>query len=121
MHVFVSDIHLTDNDARGVSDSHLASFIDGIMASAAEKRSPKVTLVFVGDIFDLLRSEKWATLWDQKHSAPWSGTNPKFQHFKGSDAQTTARQVLKETCSRYKAFSKKINNYIKDGRLETIY
>jgi UDP-2,3-diacylglucosamine pyrophosphatase LpxH len=122
MHVFVSDIHLTDTDTAGVtSDSHLASFIDRIMASAAEKENMKVTLVFVGDIFDLLRSEKWATLWDQKKSAPWSGMNAKFENFKGSDAETTARQVLKETCSRYQTFSQKINHYIKGNKLETVY
>jgi UDP-2,3-diacylglucosamine pyrophosphatase LpxH len=122
MHVFLSDIHLTDADAGGVvADSHLSSFLDRIMAIAAEKQSKKVTLVLVGDIFDLLRSEKWARLWDQNGSAPWRGMNPKFKHFKNSDSETTARKVLAETCARYQTLSQKIGSYIKAGKLETVY
>lgn len=122
MHVFLSDIHLTDTDAGGViSDSQLSSLLDRIMATAAEKQTAKVTLVLVGDIFDLLRSEKWTRLWDENGSAPWSGMNAKFRHFKNSHAETTARQVLQETCARYQTFSQKIAGYIKDGKLETVY
>lgn len=122
MHVFASDIHLTDANTGGVcSDSHLVSFVDRILALAAERRSKKVTLVLVGDIFDLLRSDKWATLWDQERSAPWRGMNAKFKHFKNSDAETTARQVLEETCNRYQAFSQKLAGCTKEGKLETIY
>ena len=122
MHVFASDIHLTDANTGGVcSDEHLVSFVDRIMALAAERRSKKVTLVLVGDIFDLLRSDKWATLWDQKGSAPWRGMSAKFKHFKNSDAETTARQVLDDTCKRYPTFSQKLAGYINEGKLETVY
>lgn len=122
MHVFLSDIHMTDTDIGGVvSDAHLTSFVDRIMATATEKQSEKVTLVLVGDIFDLLRSPKWATLWKEKHSAPWSGMSAKFRHFKNSHTESTARDILGATCNRYPKFSQKIKGFVKGGRLETVY
>ena len=121
MHVFVSDIHMTDTDAGGVvSDAHLASFIDRIVPNGVESHE-KVTLVFVGDIFDLLRSPKWSTLWRDKRSGPWSGMSAQFKHFKNSFAETHARDILRDTCNRYPQFSKKIRELVDANRLETVY
>jgi len=120
MHVFVSDIHLTDTDAGGVvCDEHLASFVDRIMLSAPHDE--KVTLVLLGDIFDLLRSPKWSTLWKEKSSAPWSGMGAKFKNFSGGFAEIQAQKILADTCTRYPQFSTKIRTLVDANRLETVY
>lgn len=122
MHVFVSDIHMTDTDTGGVvSDSHLTSFADRILRIADEQQREKVTLVMVGDIFDLLRSPKWATLWKEKGSAPWSGMAPKFKQFKKSFAETQALEILNDICKRYPQFSAKVRELVKANLLETVY
>ena len=122
MHVFLSDIHMTDSDTGGVvSDAHLTSFVDRIVPLADHAEREKVTLVLVGDIFDLLRSPKWATLWKEKSSAPWSGMSPKFRLFKKSFAETQAREILTNTCKRYPQFSAKVRELVKANRLETVY
>jgi UDP-2,3-diacylglucosamine pyrophosphatase LpxH len=103
MHIFISDVHMTDAEAGGaVSDAQLASFVEDSLRRA---RETTVQLVLVGDIFDLLHSSKWAELWDQKNSAPWSGMSDGFKNFKGSYAEKQAIDIAKAIAARYAGLS----------------
>jgi UDP-2,3-diacylglucosamine pyrophosphatase LpxH len=122
MHIFVSDVHMTDMEAGGsVSDGQLQSFIDRVLPIVGEDKAEPVKLVFVGDVFDLLRSSKWSTLWKDKRSAPWSGMSQNFSHFKKSFAEQYAVQILNSICSRYAGFSKKLQALVAAKKLETVY
>lgn len=121
MHVFVSDLHMTDTGRGGaVSDERLCEFAASL-GDLAERKKQKIKLVFAGDIFDLLRSPKWATLWESKKSAPWSGTSKKFAHFKKSYAETQALEIAESIAARYSGFSTRLHEIVKSGRVETLY
>ena len=82
MHVFLSDLHLTDSDLGSpVVDAELKSFCEVTLASycmQAMQRKRIVTLVLLGDVVELLRSKKWAKLWADRQAAPWIGADVDF-------------------------------------------
>lgn len=121
MHVFVSDLHMTDADAAGaVSDSQLSEFVDSIelLVGSSDK---KVVMVFVGDILELLRSLKWQALWTQHKSAPWSAVGKGFRNFSQGYAEGCAVEIAKTIQDRYANFSSKLNRLVKSGKVETAY
>jgi UDP-2,3-diacylglucosamine pyrophosphatase LpxH len=121
MHVFVSDLHMTDTGSGGaVSDEQLAEFARHL-AQMTDDKGSKIKLVFAGDIFDLLRSPKWAALWDEKKSAPWSGMSQKFIQFKKSFAETQAVEIAQSIATRYSGFSTQLKEAVKSRRIETVY
>src|SRR6266849_6659113 len=121
MHVFVSDLHMTDTGRGGaVSDEQLSEFAASL-GDLAERQKQKIKLVFAGDIFDLLRSPKWATLWDSGKGAPWSGTSKKFTHFKNGYAESQALEIAQGIATRYSGFSTQLHRMVKSGRIETFY
>src|SRR5256885_1046450 len=104
MHVFISDVHMTDTGSGGaVSDAQLTEFAARLEQLAGEKEG-KIKLVLMGDMFDLLRSPRWATLWQEKKSAPWSGMSRKFAHFKNSYAERQAIDIANSISGRYSNF-----------------
>src|SRR5262245_52502988 len=100
MHLFVSDLHLTDGTIGGaVSDASLAEFIAGITRPS----TGHVDLVLLGDIFELLRSSAWTTLWNEGYNvAPWTAMNAGFQGF-SPKAAACALKVLRAITSRHTA------------------
>jgi UDP-2,3-diacylglucosamine pyrophosphatase LpxH len=121
MHIFVSDLHMTDTDAAGaVSDAELSTFADRLELLTREKNKP-ITLVFAGDILELLRSPKWQAIWTQHKSAPWSGVGKRFRNFANGHAETCAIEVAKAIQQRYAGFSAKLRALVELGKLETKY
>lgn len=61
MLVVLSDLHLGDGaaSAENVPPRACALFLDHVLDLAEHSRARKVTLLFLGDIFDLLRTEHW--------------------------------------------------------------
>ena len=105
MHFFVSDLHMTDTGVgEAVSDQQLAQFVADIEASHPTGSGTKHKLIFVGDIFDLLRSPKWAELWKAKKSAPWSGSSVNFRHITKSYAEQEAVGIARAIADRYPTF-----------------
>jgi UDP-2,3-diacylglucosamine pyrophosphatase LpxH len=91
MHVFVSDVHMTDNSAgEPASDAELKELVDEL-APWAEKE--QVTLVLLGDIIDFLRSPKWDELWHKHKSAPWSTMAGDFANFEGGHAEQCVLEI----------------------------
>src|SRR5438132_1310719 len=104
MHVFLSDLHMTDTDAAGaVSDAELIEFIDRIELLTPGK-GKKIMLVFVGDILELLRSPKWQALWTEHKSAPWSGMRKGFGNFAEGHAERCALEIARAIQARYAGF-----------------
>lgn len=120
MHFFVSDLHITDTDIGGVvSDAELTAFVDQL-GRIAEEKSKRLTLVFVGDVLELLRSHKWDALWI-KGSAPWSGMTTGFGNFLNGGAEDCAVEIAKQIRDRYKSFSARLKQLARSGKIETKY
>ncbi len=68
MLIFVSDLHLADTVERSTFDtwSFLQQLIR-IMERALDTGVEKVTLVLLGDIFEILKSKKWI----ERQVRPW--------------------------------------------------
>jgi UDP-2,3-diacylglucosamine pyrophosphatase LpxH len=119
---FLSDLHMTDTGVGGaVTDQQLMGLIADLERYGSKDKPEKHKLVFVGDIFDLLRSPKWARLWDEKKSAPWSGSSPNFKHFHKSFAQPQAVEIAETIAHRYSKFGEALKRLVDQGRLDVVY
>jgi UDP-2,3-diacylglucosamine pyrophosphatase LpxH len=121
MHVFISDLHMDDTGSSGsVSDDDLTRFV-GRLERLADENKQKITLVFLGDVLELLRSPSWEILWKTHNSAPWSGVGTDFRNFRGGHAEKTVIEVAQTICARYPKFSAKLKSLVKSGTIETKY
>jgi UDP-2,3-diacylglucosamine pyrophosphatase LpxH len=61
MLVVISDLHFVDGTAgaHNVSCDAFLGFFDDVLTLAEEKQATSLDLLFLGDIFDLIRTEKW--------------------------------------------------------------
>lgn len=61
MYIFISDLHLMDGSAgrEFVEAGVLASTMNDIAAHTREAEATEITLVFLGDVYDLWRTERW--------------------------------------------------------------
>jgi UDP-2,3-diacylglucosamine pyrophosphatase LpxH len=122
MQLFVSDLHLTDHDdGCAPSDKQLLSITRTLNeAPTGEKH----TLVLLGDIVDLLRSEQWHELW-QDGESPWrdrtGGRNEHFKRFAGSRADDCATAIARRTVDRYPQFRSVLRTLVQAGRLRVVY
>lgn len=122
MHFFLSDLHMTDAGVGGaVTDQQLTEFASGLERNVSKDKSEKHKLVLVGDIFDLLRSPKWADLWEKRKSAPWSGSSPDFKHFRKSFAEPQAIEIAQSIAQRYSGFAGTLKRLVNAGNLEVVY
>lgn len=78
MLIFISDIHLNDGTAApaNVSSTALIETLREIGTRAREAQVNEITLVFLGDIFDLIRTEAWFQVLPEER--PW-GEKPSEQ------------------------------------------
>lgn len=84
MLVVISDVHMTDRvTGSPVTDKELVWFVDEV--ARLKPGNKRLTLLFLGDVFDYLRSQLWGELFE-KHSgcAPWSNASKDFANFAGS-------------------------------------
>jgi len=122
MDIFMSDLHMTDSGGGGaVSETQLISFVERVRRFSEEDENHKVRLILVGDIFDLLRSDKWTALWNERTSAPWSAMSKNFKHFDNSFALTESIEIMRKICGRYAGFGKKVRELVGEKKLETVY
>jgi len=117
MHVFVSDLHLTDGTiGESVSDDQLTAHLLGELP----KLESPIDLVFLGDIFELLRSSEWAPLWDDAKVAPWTNMGVGFQNFPPKAAKT-ALTILRRITARFPKFRAALKAQTDAGKLRTHY
>jgi UDP-2,3-diacylglucosamine pyrophosphatase LpxH len=78
MLIFISDLHFTDGSAgeHNVPDRAFGYFLEDIARIAAKPTNQiqEIKLVFLGDIFDLLRTEHWFAC--QPEERPWGNNDP---------------------------------------------
>ena len=84
MLIFVSDLHLADSPQNSVADSiELVRRIRDIVAGATSRGTDRIVLVLLGDIFELLKSERWISdgvrPWDRASSAHASTVSSIFE------------------------------------------
>ncbi len=75
MLVVISDLHLTDGTAGEHNLPHEAFsdvFLSDIASFAKRKGAKEVTVLLLGDIFDLIRSEQWLN--QSEADRPWGAT-----------------------------------------------
>ncbi len=76
MLIIVSDLHLMD----GSSGQHYLGvdvfqrIFRDLGTKAREAGAKDIKIVFLGDIFDLIRTEQWFTI--DPEERPWGGTPP---------------------------------------------
>jgi UDP-2,3-diacylglucosamine pyrophosphatase LpxH len=117
----VSDLHLTDEALPGsATDEDLATFVREL-GTVAERDGEPVTLVFLGDILELLRSRRWSALWARHGAAPWIGSAPGFVNFVGGHSETCAVEVATEIRRRYGSFEAEVRRLVDAGHLITRY
>ena len=69
MLLFLSDLHLTDTTDRSTVDlTRLSEALDSLLSRAIQKKGvQEVTLVLLGDVFELLKSRAWR----DRQLRPW--------------------------------------------------
>jgi UDP-2,3-diacylglucosamine pyrophosphatase LpxH len=84
MLIFVSDLHLADSPQNSVADvAALVKRVRELVADATSKGTDGIILVLLGDIFELLKSERWVSNgvrpWDQTSLAHATTVNSIFE------------------------------------------
>jgi UDP-2,3-diacylglucosamine pyrophosphatase LpxH len=120
--LFVSDLHLTDHDdGCAPSDRDLLAITQTLGDARTDE---KHTLVLLGDIVDLLRSDRWHQLWLAGES-PWRDIkglrSNGFKRFTNSAADDCAWEIARQTVARYPKFVAELRDLVQAGRLEVIY
>jgi UDP-2,3-diacylglucosamine pyrophosphatase LpxH len=78
MLIVISDLHLMDGSAGGhyVEPGVFRSTMHDLAAHAREAQATEITLLFLGDVFDVIRTERWFDY--PPDERPW-GANPSAQ------------------------------------------
>ena len=115
MHMFISDMHMTDQaSGSAVSDEELVEF--GGELERLAKKNGKVDLVIVGDGVDLIRSRKWVA-----SAYPWSAPVRDFKNFVDGPAEGVAIEVLEGIRKRYHHFERRLKKLVKADLLKVHY
>ncbi|MBU4321362.1 MAG: hypothetical protein KJ739_09800 [Nitrospinae bacterium] len=106
MLIIVSDMHLTDGTlAPPVSKESFQLFVTEVEKIVNNSKN-KVELIFLGDIFDLLRSKHWLgqrieEKWVERKVRPWSLTN-------GGPVGTVLQNIFDGIIKNYGEYFKKL-------------
>src|SRR2546425_6915554 len=93
MLAFVSDLHLADAPARSCTDvSALLRRLRSVVTGASAQGARRIELVFLGDVFEILKSEHWLS----NRVRPWD---------KSSDVHVrTVNAIFESICVSNKEF-----------------
>ncbi len=120
MIVFISDLHFVDETAgkQNIPTSAFELFLSNIkMHSEKTKNKEKeLKIVFLGDIFDLLRTEEWFR--EKEEDRPWGNNTENMQ----KRAKIILEKITEKNQDTFNLFSKQnLENTFKDTNVETIY
>ncbi len=106
--VFISDLHLTDSlkGPQVTRAEQLKRFWTRIDAS---RRDQPAEIVFVGDVFDIVRSRRWL----ESKRRPYQDPNPA--------SVRVVEQIVAATLTREKEFFAMIRQLVKGGQLRISY
>jgi UDP-2,3-diacylglucosamine pyrophosphatase LpxH len=122
MLVFISDLHLVDETAgkHNISAKAFKKFLKEIKVHSdnTKNKGKKVKIVFLGDIFDLLRTEEWFQ--ENEEDRPW-GKNTENEKMK-KRAMIILDKIEKKNKETLNLFTKiELEKIFKDAHVEIIY
>lgn len=104
MLVFISDLHFLDETTgkHNLPKSAFEKFLSSVEIHAKKAEKLKVLkIVFLGDIFDLLRSEKWFE--EKEEDRPWGNNTNKMKE----RANSILESIIEKNRDTFELFSKK--------------
>jgi UDP-2,3-diacylglucosamine pyrophosphatase LpxH len=104
MLVFISDLHFLDETTgkHNLPKSAFEKFLSSVEIHAKKAEKLKVLkIVFLGDIFDLLRSEKWFE--EKEEDRPWGNNTSKMKE----RANSILESIIEKNRDTFELFSKK--------------
>ena len=122
MLVFISDLHLVDETAgkHNIPAKAFKKFLESIKVHSdkTKNKDKEIKIVFLGDIFDLLRTEEWFK--EKEEDRPW-GNNTKKMKMK-KRAKIILEEIEKKNKETLNLLSKiELDKQFKDTHVEIIY
>jgi UDP-2,3-diacylglucosamine pyrophosphatase LpxH len=120
MLVFISDLHLVDETAgkHNIPADAFKIFLENIKVHSdkTKNKDKEVKIVFLGDIFDLLRTEEWFK--EKEEDRPWGNNTEKMK----KRAKIILEKIEKKNKETLNLLSKKeLEKQFKDTHVEIIY
>jgi len=120
MLVFISDLHLVDETAgkHNISADAFKKFLENIKVHSdkTKNKDKEVKIVFLGDIFDLLRTEEWFN--EKEEDRPWGKNTEKMK----KRAKIILEKIEKKNEETLNLLSKmELEKQFKDTHIEIIY
>ncbi len=119
MLVFISDLHFTDGTAgeHNVKTGAFDGVLQDLAVHAKKARAEEVKIIFLGDIFDLIRTEKWFDF--DEDERPWGSNESKIE----LNAESILNDIISKNQSTFDIFkSERLGEkYGFDAELERIY
>ncbi|MBU4227076.1 metallophosphoesterase [bacterium] len=120
MIVFISDLHFVDETAgkQNVPTSAFKLFLSNIKTHSekTKNKEKELKIVFLGDIFDLLRTEEW--FHEKEEDMPWGNNTENMK----KRAKIILDKIAEKNKDTFNLFSKQnLENTFKDNHVETIY
>jgi UDP-2,3-diacylglucosamine pyrophosphatase LpxH len=119
MLVFVSDLHFLDETTgvKNLPKSAFEKFISSLTTHVQKTKDvKKLEIVFLGDIFDLLRSETW--LEEEEKDRPWGSKTSKME----GRAISILEHIIEKNDDTFELFSKEsLRKEFKGIHVENIY
>lgn len=119
MLVFISDLHFLDETTgkHNLPVSAFKKFLSSIKIHAGKAEKVKeLKIVFLGDIFDLLRSEKWFE--EEEQDRPWGNNTDKMK----KRAKIILETITEKNKDTFNLFSKKsLKERFEKINVENIY
>ncbi|HER23889.1 MAG TPA: hypothetical protein ENO17_02395 [Candidatus Atribacteria bacterium] len=120
MLVFISDLHFVDETAgkQNIPTSAFKLFLSDIKTHSekTKNKEKELKIVFLGDIFDLLRAEEWFR--EKEEDRPWGNNTESMK----KRAKIILDKIAEKNQDTFNLFSKQnLENTFKDTNVETIY
>ncbi len=120
MLVFISDLHFMDETAgqHNIPAKAFKKFLKNIKVHSdnTKNKNKEVKIVFLGDIFDLLRSEEWFK--ENEEDRPWGNDTENMR----KRAKIILEKIAEKNKDTFNLFSKQaLENTFKDINVNTIY
>ena len=120
MIVFISDLHFVDETAgkQNIPTSAFKLFLSDIKTHSEKikNKEKELKIVFLGDIFDLLRTEEWFR--EKEEDRPWGNNTENMK----KRAKIILDKIAEKNKDTFNLFSKKnLENRFKNTHVETIY
>ena len=118
MLVFVSDLHFVDETAgkHNIPTSAFKNFLTSVEVHADKAKAKELRIVFLGDIFDILRTEEWFK--EKEGDRPWGNNTDKMRE----RAKAILSKIEEKNRDTFKLFEPAtIGNRFGNIEVETVY